>query len=177
MQWTLSSLEKSDVVRLENRFRNAHQQTVNDFRHRTRIWRLYIDMTLLSVQLLPSQVAQCMYMYIPQRDWVAQSVMSATDTLGQLGCMWLACRTPSSGQWTNVRTMMLKDTVVFTVARSYCGAVWELPSEAVRPYSTVILTRKGLSSCGAWVWIPAMAGCSPYRLLSTPAVPYSRAVI
>jgi hypothetical protein len=75
-----------------------------------------------------------------QRDWLAQSVMSATDTLGQLGCMWLACRTPLSGQWTNIRTMKLKDTVIFTVAGSYCGAVWELPSEAVRPYSTVILT-------------------------------------
>ncbi len=75
-----------------------------------------------------------------QQDWVARSVMSATDTLGQLGCMWLACCTPSSGQWTNVRTMKLKDTVIFAVAASYHGAVWELPNEAVRPYSTVILT-------------------------------------
>ncbi len=94
--------------------------------------------------------------------------------------MWWSikcCRTPSSRQWTNVRTMKLKDTVIFTVAGAYRGAVCELPSEAVRPYGTVILTSKGLSSCGAWVRIPAMAVCSPYRLLSTPAVPYSRAVI
>jgi hypothetical protein len=75
-----------------------------------------------------------------QQDWLARSVMSATDMLGQLGCMWLVCCTPSSGQWTNVRTMKLKDTVIFSVAASYHGAVWELPNEAVRPYSTVILT-------------------------------------
>jgi hypothetical protein len=35
-----------------------------------------------------------------------------------LGCIWLACCTTSSGQWTNICTMKLKDTVVFTVARS-----------------------------------------------------------
>ncbi len=27
---------------------------------------------------------------------LAQSVVPSTDTLGQLGCMWLACRIPSS---------------------------------------------------------------------------------
>jgi hypothetical protein len=48
-------------------------------------------------------------------DW-QESVMLATDTLGQLGCMWLACRTPSSGQWTIIYSMKLKDTVLFTVA-------------------------------------------------------------
>jgi hypothetical protein len=50
------------------------------------------------------------------QDWMAQSVVSYTDTLGQLGCMWLACRTPSSWQWTDVRTMKLKDNVRSTVA-------------------------------------------------------------
>ncbi len=72
--------------------------------------------------------------------------MSATDTLGQLGCMWLACHKPSSGQWTNVRTMKLKDTVVFTVAVSYCGAGQSSP---VRQYGPIAL----------WYWPVRASHC------------------
>ncbi len=61
-------------------------------------WNFFLKIALLHVVL-------------DWQAWVTQSVMSATYTLGLLGCMWLACCTLSSAQWINVCTLKLKDIV------------------------------------------------------------------